>query len=415
MLTVLRNSWALLLGMMLLMLGSGIQGTLLGVRGKIEGFSAVEMSYVMAAYSAGFMLGSHRAPNMIRRVGHVRVFSALGSVVSAVLILYPVAPDWMAWAMMRVVVGFCFAGVFITAESWLNASSNNDTRGQALSAYMIVQMIGSIAAQGLLNLRDPGGFDLFVISSILVSISFTPILLTAGPAPAFESSKSLSIRRLYLASPLGCVGMFLLGLIFSALSGMAAVWGSEIGLSLKNLSIFVAAIYVGGLVFQYPIGWMSDRFDRRRVILVLAVVGAVVTFMGVLFERNFAILVSVGLMSGGVINPLYALLVAYVNDYLDPTEMAGASAGLMFIYGLGSIGGPLIAGWFMGQYGPIGYFLFMALGFVMLAIYALWRMTQRRARRFLGIGSFRALSPGATAIAVGAAIRSRAEKVVKRG
>ena len=162
MLVVLRNSWALLLGVMLLMLGNGIQGSLLGIRGKLEGFTAVEMSYVMSAYSVGFLLGSRAAPEMIRRVGHVRVFAALGSLVSAILVLYPVAPDWMAWAVMRVVIGFSFAGVYITAESWLNASASNETRGQALSAYMICQMIGIIGAQALLNLRDPGGFDLFV-------------------------------------------------------------------------------------------------------------------------------------------------------------------------------------------------------------------------------------------------------------
>ena len=186
MLTVLRNSWALLLGVMLLMLGNGLQGTLLGVRGKIEGFSAVEMSYVMAGYYVGFLFGSRMAPEMIRRVGHVRVFAALGSLISAVLIFYPVAPDWMFWALLRAVIGFSFSGVYITAESWLNASSTNETRGQALSAYMIMQMLGIIAAQALLNFRDPGGYDLFVIASIAVSVAFTPILLSAGQAPPFE-------------------------------------------------------------------------------------------------------------------------------------------------------------------------------------------------------------------------------------
>ena len=208
MLTVLRNSWALLLGVMLLMLGNGIQGTLLGIRGKIEGFSPLEMSWVMSAYYAGFLGGSRLTPEMIRRVGHVRVFAALGSMVSAALILYPVTLDWIAWSAIRVIVGFCFSGIYITAESWLNSSSTNETRGQALSAYMIMQMIGVIASQALLNLRDPGGFDLFVISSILVSVAFTPILLSAGAAPSFERTQALSIPKLFRTSPLGCVGMF---------------------------------------------------------------------------------------------------------------------------------------------------------------------------------------------------------------
>ena len=402
MLTVMRNSWALLLGMMLLMLGNGIQGTLLGIRGKIEGFTAVEMSYVMAAYSAGFLLGSRRAPEMIRRVGHVRVFAALGSLISAILILYPIAPNWMAWAAMRMVIGFSFAGVYITAESWLNASASNETRGQALSAYMICQMIGIIAAQALMNLRDPGGFDLFVISSILVSIAFTPILLSAGTAPSFERITPLPMSRLFAISPLGCVGLFLLGGIFSALFGMASVWGSEIGLSVKNISIFIGAIYLGGLVLQYPIGWVSDRVDRRNLIMGLAVAGSVVTFAGMVVPWGMVYLATIAFLAGGIANPLYSLMVAYVNDYLEADQMAGASAGLLFIYGLGSIGGPLITGWLMALIGPSGFFLFIALLFTATAFYAFYRMSRGGARLFQR--RFRGLSPSASAVAVEASV-----------
>lgn len=407
MLTVLRNSWALLLGVMLLMLGNGIQGTLLGIRGKMEGFSPLEMSVVMSAYYLGFLFGSRMAAEMIRRVGHVRVFAALGSLVSAVLILYPVALDWMAWSAMRVVVGFCFSGIYITAESWLNSSSTNETRGQALSAYMIMQMVGIIGAQALLNFRDPGGFDLFVISSILVSIAFTPILLSAGQAPEFERTKAMPMKKLFRASPLGCVGMFLMGGVFAAQFGMASVWGAEVGLSVKNLSIFVGAIYVGGLVLQYPIGWASDRFDRRQLIMWLAAIGAVVTFAGTVLNWNLPVLVAIAFLSGGVSNPIYSLLVAYVNDYLDGAEMAGASAGLLFINGLGAIGGPLLTGWFMDYFGPEGYFLFMSMLFGGIAFYALWRMTRRRAQVFVR-SRFRALSPSASSVAVEASIEDRA-------
>jgi len=408
MLTVLRNSWALLLGVMLLMLGNGVQGTLLGIRGKIEGFTPLEMSCVMAAYYLGFLFGSRMAPEMIRRVGHVRVFAALGSMVSAVLILYPVALDWMAWSAMRVIVGFCFSGIYITSESWLNASSSNETRGQALSAYMIMQMVGIISSQALLNLRDPGGFDLFVISSILVSIAFTPILLSAGPAPAFERTKPLAISKLFQTSPLGCVGMFLMGGVFAAQFGMASVWGAEVGLSVKNLSIFVGSIYVGGLVLQYPIGWASDRFDRRQLIMGLAAFGSLAAFAGTVLPWNMAVLVAIGFLTGGVSNPIYSLLVAYVNDHLDRSEMAGASAGLLFINGLGAIGGPLLTGWFMARFGAGGYFLFMALLFLGIAGYALWRMGQRHARLFVR-RRYRTLSPTASAVAVEAVIERDAQ------
>lgn len=406
MLSVLRNSWALLLGVMLLMLGNGLQGTLLGVRGKIEGFSAVDMSWVMSGYYIGFLFGSRMAPEMIRRVGHVRVFAALGSVISAVLIFYPVAPSWQAWVVMRVVIGFCFSGVYITAESWLNASSSNETRGQALSAYMIMQMLGIIGAQALLNLRDPGGFDLFIISSILVSVAFTPILLSASQAPSFERTRPLSVARVFKVSPLGSVGMFLMGGVFAAQFGMASVWASEVGLSVKNLSIFVGSIYVGGLVLQYPIGWASDRLDRRKTIMVLSVFGGFATLGGMVFPNSMTVLVCVGFLSGGIANPLYALLVAYVNDYLDEAEMAGASAALLFVNGLGAIGGPLATGWFMEKFGTGGYFVFMAMLFFLIAIYAAWRMSRRSAQLFVR-RRFRALSPSASSVAVEAALEPR--------
>lgn len=402
MLSVMRNSWALLFGIMLLMLGNGVLGTLLGVRGRIEGFSTQEMSYVMSAYSVGFLLGSRFAPQMIQRVGHVRVFSALGSLISAGMILFPVAPDWMAWAAMRVLLGFSFAGVFISAESWLNASSSNETRGQALSAYMIVSMIGVIASQVLMNLRDPSGFDLFIFASILVSLAFTPILLSAARAPAFQEIKPMPILQLYHTSPLGCTGLFLLGALFSTLFGMASVWGSEVGLSVRNISIFIASIYVGGLVLQYPVGWASDRWDRREMILWMAVAGTAATSGGLIFSWNMAVLSVLGFLAGGIANPLYSLLVAYVNDYLNESEMAGASAGLLFIYGLGSIGGPMVTGWLMGKVGPIGFFLFIMAMFLAIAGYATWRMTRGRRRLFRR--RLRTLTPFSSPVAVEASI-----------
>lgn len=408
MLSVLRNTWALLLGLGLLMLGNGMQGTLLGIRGGIEQFTTLQMSIVMSCYFVGFLFGSRMAPDMIRRVGHVRVFAALGSMISAVLILYAAAPEWIVWALLRVLIGFSFSGVYITAESWLNNASTNETRGQALSLYLIVQMVGIIAAQFLLNLGDPSGYILFVIPSVLVSLAFTPILLSVSQAPAFESTKPMSFRRLYTASPLGCVGIFLLGGVFSAQFGMTAVWGTQVGMSIADLTIFVSAIYTGGLVAQYPIGWLSDRMDRRRVVLALAAVGAVVLMIPVVFDVHFWVLVAVGAVGGGVSNPLYSLLLAYVNDYLDKTDMAAASAGLIFINGLGAISGPIITGWMMGAIGPSGYFLFMAVLFAALAGYAAYRMTQRRGTPDVTAG-YTPLSPSGSVMAAEAAAMVDAE------
>ncbi len=400
MLKVVATSWPLLLGVMLLMIGNGMQGTLLGIRGTIEGFKTFELSVVMSSYFAGFLGGSLLVPGMIRRVGHVRVFAALGSVISAVLVLYPVLPRWEIWAALRVLIGFSFCGVYITAESWLNNAASNETRGQALSAYMIVQMIGIITAQVLLNVASPASFTLFVIPSVLVSFAFIPILLADTPAPTFESIRPLSFPKLWRLSPLGCMGMLLTGGIFAAMFGMSAVWGSKSGLSVKQISMFVGAMYVGGLVLQYPIGWLSDRHDRRKIILVLSAIAGVVMLLAGLFSLPFWALLGVAMVLGGISNPLYSLLIAYTNDFLTKEDMAAASSGLLFLNGLGAIFGPLITGWIMEKVGPYGFFHFIALNFVALAGYAAWRMTRRATPGVTG--QFATVSPTASALAVGA-------------
>jgi MFS family permease len=388
------------MGVMLLMVGNGMQGSLLGIRGAIEGFRTVEISIVISSYFVGFLAGSLMVPGMIRRVGHVRVFSALGSVISAGLVLYPVAPEWFLWSVLRVVIGFSFCGVYITAESWLNQLSTNETRGQALSAYMIVQMIGIITAQFLLNVANPDGFVLFVIPSVLVSLAFIPILLTDIPTPKFETTKRLGFRALWRISPLGCVGMLMTGGIFAAMFGMASVWGAQVGLSVRQISIFVGAMYVGGLLLQYPIGWLSDRNDRRRLILWLSALAGVVMLLAGLVDLPFALNLAVAMVLGGITNPLYSLLIAYTNDFLARDEMAAASSGMLFLNGLGAIVGPLVTGWIMTQIGPGGFFLFIAANFAGLAAYALWRMSRRAAP---GVsGNFATVAPTASAVAVGA-------------
>ncbi|MBU3028770.1 MFS transporter [Paracoccus marinaquae] len=402
--SVVRSTWPLLLGILLLMVGNGMQGTLLGIRGGIEGFPTFQMSVVMAAYFGGFLLGSLTVPRMIQSVGHVRVFAALGSLISSVLILYAAAPDWVVWAALRFVIGFSFCGVYITAESWLNASATNETRGRALSAYMIVQMLGIIVAQFLLNTGDPAGFLLFIIPSVLVSLSFTPILLSAQPAPAFETIKRMSFGRLYRASPLGCIGIFLMGGVFSALFGMSSVWGAERGMSVRDISVFVAAIYIGGLMLQFPIGWLSDRMDRRKLVLALSVFGTLVIVATVVMQPNIWWLTVVGALIGGVANPVYGLLLAYTNDYLDQSDMAAASAGLLFINGLGSMAGPLITGWLMGLIGPDGFWVYMGVLLAMLSTYAGWRMTRRRALSAQEQGNYAVVTPSATPLAVEAAL-----------
>jgi MFS family permease len=327
MITVVRASWALLLGMFLLQIGNGLQGSLMGVRGAIEGFTTFELSLIASAYFVGFLGGSRIAPKFIARVGHVRVFAALGSLISAVLIAYPVLTDPYAWMGLRVIIGFSLSGVYVTAESWLNNAATNETRGQSLSAYMLVQMFGLVGAQGILSAGDPSGFLLFIIPSILVSMSFAPILLSVSPAPSFETSRPMSLgsalqdlalrRRRHDPDGLHLRGQF----------GMASVYATEMGLSLGQLSIFVSSFFIGAIVLQYPIGWLSDRMDRRILIVGASGLGSVVCLVGIVFGDVFPVLLAVGALSGGLAQPLYALLIAYTNDYLEYEDMAAASGG----------------------------------------------------------------------------------------
>lgn len=403
MIAVLGNSWSLLLGMLLLMVGNGLQGSLLGVRGAIEGYSAGTMSLVMSAYFLGFLIGSRLASHMIQRVGHVRVFAALASLVSAAFILYAAAPDPIVWFAMRLLVGICFAGIYVTAESWLNAAATNETRGQALSLYMIVQMVGIISAQALLTLADPSGYTLFVVMSVLVSVSFAPILLSVTVAPAFQTTKPMTLGRLFTISPLGCVGTFLLGGVFAAIFAMASVYGTEKALSTRQIALFVASIYVGGLLFQFPVGWISDRMDRRRLILLMTAFGAGAAFAAVMLAGSFTVLMLCGFLIGGVANPLYSLLIAHTNDYLDHADMAAASGGLLFLNGLGAMSGPLLIGWLMTAFSADAFFLYLGALFALIALYAAYRTTRRAAPSVEETSSYTPVLPQATAVALEAA------------
>lgn len=374
---VLRTSWALLIGMFLLQIGNGLQGSLMGVRGALEGFSTFELSLVGSAYFVGFLGGSQLAPKLIAKVGHVRVFAALGSLISAVVISYPIITDPIAWMALRIIIGFSLSGVYVTAESWLNNAATNETRGQSLSTYMLVQMFGLVAAQGILSAGDPSGWLIFVIPSILVSLSFAPILLNAQPTPAFDAARPMTLKQLYTTSPFGVVGMMLLGGVFAGQFAMAAVYATEQGLTLGQLSGFVSSFFIGAIVLQYPIGFLSDLMDRRILIIGASVAGAAVSVAGMIFGDVYLLLLAVGALSGGLAQPLYALLIAYTNDYLEPEDMAAASGGLIFVNGVGAILGPPIMGLLMGQIGPGGFWLFLAMVMAGVAVYGGFRMTQR--------------------------------------
>ncbi|AGI71702.1 MFS-type transporter protein [Octadecabacter arcticus 238] len=408
MIRMLASVWALLLGIVLIMLGNGMHFTLMGLRGGIEGFSSTELSIVTSGYFLGFLSGARFTPVLIQRVGHVRVFAALGSFMSAGLIAFTLLPEPWTWTVLRIIIGFCMSGIYVVAESWLNNASTNENRGKMLSAYMLAQTLGIIGAQGLLTLGDAGNAALFIGASILVSISFAPILLSVQPAPPVEVAKPGNLKELFAASPLGTIGIFLLGSIYASQSGMGAVFGSEIGLSANQISLFVAMLFGGALLMQIPIGWLSDRLDRRKVICGTAFLGAVACGLGWmaqsppdwLFSDPLVPIMGAAFFAGGTTTPLYALLLAYTNDNVPAEDMPATSGGLVFTFGLGAIIGPIAIGFAMDALGPFAFWIVLGGTFAAIAVYAFYRISQREALPVSETDTYLNLVPTASAVAV---------------
>lgn len=375
---ILRQTWPLLLGVAILMLGHGLQGTLLGVRANLARFSTATTGVVMSGYYVGLLLGSLSAPGLVARVGHVRVFAALLSLASAAVLLHALLVEPAAWFAMRLLTGYCFAGAFIVAESWLNGAASNATRGRLLSLYMVVQLGSLAVGQFLLNLADPSGFALFVLVSVLISVAAVPMLLTAAATPPLAAARDIGLRQLYRLSPLGVVGIVGIGMGQGGLYGMGPVYAAEQHLSLPAISTFMAAIVLGGVAFQIPIGRASDRLDRRRVIAAVALLTALAALPAVLLPEQPAPALFAGFfVVGGLTLPLYAVCVAHTNDFLAPEQMVGASGALILAYGLGAAVGPTLAASAMQVLGPRGLPLFLAATHALIGLFALYRMTRR--------------------------------------
>ena len=378
MFSVIAGAWALLLGIALIMLGNGLQNTLLGIRATLEGFGTGTTGVVMTGYFLGFLAGSVVVPRLVGNVGHVRVFAAVASLASAATLLHTVFVSPVSWFLIRAVTGFCFAGLFVVAESWINDAATNRTRGQLLSVYMIMVFGGVGSGQLLLNLADPRGFELFVLASVLVSFALIPITLSVGRAPAFEAPESIGVRALFRASPLGVAGAFLIGIAHSALFAMGPVFATEIGLPVDRTALFIAVALFGGLTLQWPIGWLSDRFDRRRVIVAATWIAAGSSVVaGMRGVDSYAMLIAFTALLGGTSMPLYSLCGAHTNDHLTPRQVVAASATLVLVGGFGLTMGPLFAAALMRFGGPPGLFWLLAVVHGCIGVYGLYRMVRR--------------------------------------
>jgi len=406
MLAALTSTWALLLGVALIMLGNGLQGTLLGVRASVESFDTTATGLVMTCYFIGFMLGSTATPRVVRTVGHVRVFAAMASMASAAVLLHALFVSPVTWGLVRIGTGFCFAGLYVIAESWLNDRATNETRGALLSMYMIVTLGGMICGQLLINVGNPASFELFVVSSVLVSFAVVPIALTATPAPEFDMPTTVSIRQLYEVSPLGVVGMAGQGIANGALLTLTAVYAQSAGFTLAETAWFATAPLVGGLLLQWPVGRLSDHLDRRTVLAATAVLAGIVGVnMHTLAGDSLPALMIAIAVFGGLALPQYSLCIAHTNDHLDPAQMVAASSTLVLVGSIGLAMGPTLAALMMDQFGNQALFYTIGIGQLAVGGFAIFRMTRRAAVPLEEQGQFVPLSARASPVATGIAVQ----------
>src|SRR5215813_3344956 len=337
MLALLRSTFPLLLGVLLLMAGNGLQASLLGLRGSLEGFSSTVMGGLMSGYFIGFLASSRLTPRIVRAVGHIRAFAALAALAAAAVVLAPLFIPPAAWMLSRIMTGFAFAGLYVVAESWINDRSGNETRGQLFSIYMLMQYGGLIAGQAMLNLAPATSFQLFNLVALLISVAVIPILLTAKHAPTIAAPMHVGLRELYRISPLGTVGVLGLGMAQSAFFSLGAVFGHSIGLSTEDMSVFLSAGILGGAVLQWPVGRLSDKIGRRHLLILAAFASTALAIVVVFVSGSSlaALVVAVFLFSGTSM-PIYSLCVAHTNDSLSPQQMVAASGTLMLVYGAGA-------------------------------------------------------------------------------
>jgi MFS family permease len=314
----------------------------------------------------------------VRRIGHVRAFGALTSVaaVTILLNLLIVAP-WF-WIALRAVTGFCFAGTTMIVESWLNERVTRETRGTFFSIYQMLVYGASTAGQLLLVISPPTDYFHFVLGAILYCVALLPTALSSAAAPAPMKTARIDLPGLYYTSPVAAVGGFLIGLINGAFGTLGAVYGSQIGLPITAVATMMSGALIGGALIQVPIGRLSDRFDRRQVLVGVAACAAVISLAIVLIHpRAEGVVTALAIGYGAMTFPIYALCVAHANDFAGPGEFVRTSSSLLFLYGIGTMVGPILAAVAMDRPWPEGLFAFTAAIDATIIAYALYRMRVR--------------------------------------
>jgi MFS family permease len=389
------------------MVGNGLQGSLIGIRAEYEGFSATESGLVMACYFVGFLAGTRAASKALTAVGHIRVFAALASIASTATLVHVVTITPLTWGLMRFTTGLCMAGLYVVAESWINNLATNATRGRLLALYMVVTMGGIAGGQSLLGLADPRGFELFVVASVLISLSLVPVSLSENNLAPTGTPEPMSMRALMAVVPTGVTVAVLVGMAHGALLGMGAVYAARAGLTPSQTALFLGTPMIGGVVLQYPIGTLSDRVSRRGVMFAVAA-AATVCAIGLLVAEPGR-LVSYGLMFaiGGFSFPLYSLGIAYTNDWIRPEQTMGASVSLVRANGVGAIVGPLFAAVLISRFGASMFFVALITAHGAIALYLGYRLLARDGLPVERQGRFIPVPARASAVAIGRLTRRR--------
>lgn len=371
---------ALLIAIALLVTGHGLQSTLLPLAGSQAGFSDLAVGVVSSSYFFGLVLGCLGAPYVIMRAGHIRAFAALVSLMSAAAIFHPLIVDPLAWSLIRIVSGFCLAGFYMIVESWLNEQASNENRGTIMSIYIVLVYAAMTAGQVSLTATDISTFVPFAIASVAVSLAVIPVSLTTANQPAPITVVRFRPVKLYRNSPTALVAVLLIGITQGALWMLAPLYAIQIGLSTNNAAYFAAAVVGAGAISQWPIGRLSDRLDRRLVLLGLAMSAVVVStvFMTVSIEGT-AVALGLALLAGVATQPAYAIAASHAFDHADRDDYVETSSGMNLAFGIGSSFGPLTASYLMQSVGPWGLFLQIAIVQAVMGLYILTRLFQRAA------------------------------------
>lgn len=377
MLALLLPIGALLAGVALLLLGSGLLGTLLPLRGSFEGFDDQVLGYMGSAYFAGFFLGAYVAPPLIQRIGHIRAFAFFAAVAACAVLIHPLEIAPTTWVLLRLVVGTALVSLYMVIESWLNSHAPQSHRGQIFAVYMVVNLGALAAAQQLLRLGQVEGFALFSVSAILFCASLLPIASTRLPQPSLARARPYSPRHLWRLAPAAAAGAVMSGLAMGAFWGLGPVYAGHMGLDAHGVAVFMSTAIVGGALFQWPIGRFSDLADRRRVLALsaLAACGAALLMAALGYAGSLVLLAA--LVYGGLAFAIYPIAIAHLMDHLDPGESLGGGGGLLLVHGIGASIGPAVAGLAMSHLGAIALPLYFAL---MQGLLALFTLTQTRRR-----------------------------------